>query len=228
MALAVPREATLVESRQPSTASEGQTMLGASESMTSMSWVQTLALPQSSVAVQTRSMLRSAGQVPGMTVSVKVTVTFVSHTSMAMAVPREATFVESRQPSTASAGQTMLGASESMTSMSWVQTARLPQSSVAVQTRSMVDSAGQVPGVTVSAKVTATLVSHTSMALAVPREATLVESRQPSTASEGQTMLGASESMTSMVWVQTLRGCRSRRWPSRPVRCCARPGRFRG
>ena len=91
-------------------------------------------------------MLRSAGQVPGVTVSAKLTATLVSHTSMALAVPREATLVESRQPSTASAGQTMLGASESMTSMSWVQVARLPQSSVAVQTRSMVDSAGQVPG----------------------------------------------------------------------------------
>ena len=121
-------------------------------------------------------MLRSAGQVPGVTVSAKLTATLVPHTSMALAVPREATLVESRQPSTASDGQTMLGASLSRTS-SWVQGA------VAAVVGGRPDpldaaSAGQVPGVTVSAKLTATLVSHTSMALAVPREATSPSSRQ--------------------------------------------------
>ena len=67
----------------------------------------------------------------------------------------------------------------------------LPQLSVAIQVRSIVDSSAHAPGVTESEKPTDTVGSHTSELPAVPVSAGAVDSSHSIVISAGQTISGA-------------------------------------
>ena len=62
----------------------------------------------------------------------------------------------------------MVGATLSSTTMLCVQVLELPQSSVAIQTRMMVNSCGQAPAIPVSENVSVTVPSQLSVAVAIP------------------------------------------------------------
>ena len=92
-----------------------------------------LVLPQSSVAVQVRVTLYSCGHKPSIVISEKLISTTASHSSMAVAVPKEGIAPHSIGLTTI--GQVMTGTVLSCTNMVAEQVDELPQSSVAIQVR---------------------------------------------------------------------------------------------
>src|SRR5688572_814928 len=120
-------------------------------------------LPQSSVAVQVRVNWKLPGQLPGVVTSLKLMATEGSQASVAVAAAKVG--VAGQLIGDITVGQVMAGGVISCTLMARLQVDVLPQSSVAVQVRVTVYSAGQSPGVVTSAKVTATAVSHASVAV---------------------------------------------------------------
>ena len=124
-------------------------------------------------------------------------VTLGSHTSLAVAVPKDG--VAGQFTGVTTVGQVMLGAALSITWMVRLQVAVFPQSSVAVQLRVMLYEPGQPLGVVASENVMATLASHASLADAVPKDGVVVQFTGVVT--DGQVILGA---VLSRTWIERL------------------------
>mmetsp|Transcript_42795 Transcript_42795/g.71158 ORF Transcript_42795/g.71158 Transcript_42795/m.71158 type:complete len:404 (+) Transcript_42795:230-1441(+) len=175
---------------------------------TVMVWTSETELPQSSTAVQVRSKVLSAGQVPtwGRVVSPeseKVISMALSQLSVAEARPVLARSVaSSAQEMVMSLGMTRTGLSRSLTKMRWVAETSLPQASAAVQTREMVE--GQVPSRTVSTGArTVTTTPQGEVAVAKPPVlAGAVESSQSMVVSSGMVMMGSWLRSISMIWLR--------------------------
>src|SRR5688572_24752507 len=97
-------------------------------------------------------------------------------------------------------GQVISGGVVSCTLMERLQVEVLPQSSVAVQVRVRVYSASQLPGVVASLKVTSTLASQASLAVAAPKVGVAGQSMGEFTM--GQVMTGGVLSTTLMARLQ--------------------------
>ena len=177
----------------------GQVIAGGVISCTLMARLQVDVLPQSSVAVQVRVTVYSAGQSPGVVTSANVTATAVSHASVAVAAAKVGTAGQLIGDTTV--GQVMAGGVISCTLMARLQVAVLPQSSVAVQVRVTVYSAGQLPGVVTSLKLMATEGSHASVAVAAPKEGVAGQLMGVGD-TVGQVMLGGVISCTLMARLQ--------------------------
>src|ERR1051325_2323579 len=142
-------------------------MTGGVVSMNVMVWLQEALLVQSSVAVQVRRKMRTAGQVAGSSLSTKVMVTLVSQVSLAVGLPKTGT-----EPVThsfvRSGSHAMTGGVVSMNVMVCTQLALLPQPSVAVQVRRMVALPVQLVPSKASLKTRLVMPLHVSVALATP------------------------------------------------------------
>ena len=135
---------------------------------------------------------------PGVVTSLNVIATEASQASLAVAAPKVGTAGQSIGEVTA--GQVMAGGVMSRTLMARLQVDVLPQSSVAVQVRVTVYSAGQSPGVVTSEKLIATDGSQASLAVAAPKVGAVGQSIGDTTV--GQVMLGGMISRTWIVWLQ--------------------------
>src|SRR5438045_2188806 len=91
-------------------------------------------------------------------------------------------------------GHVTIGGMMSRTAMVRVQVVVLPQSSVAVQVRVKLNVPGQLPGVVTSLKVTTTLGSQASVAVAAPNVTTAGQSIGEVT--NGQVSTGGTTSLT--------------------------------
>ena len=111
----------------------GQVMAGGVISCTLMVGLQVDVLPQSSVAVQVRVTVYSAGQLPGVVTSEKLMDTEGSQASLAVAAPKVGAAGQLIGDTTV--GQVMAGGVMSWITMVRLQVDVLPQSSVAVQVR---------------------------------------------------------------------------------------------
>jgi predicted membrane-bound dolichyl-phosphate-mannose-protein mannosyltransferase len=121
---------------------------------------------QSSVAVHVRRKTRTAGQAAGRPESTKVNVTLVSQVSVAVALSNAG--VEPVTHSLVRFGwQVRTGGVVSMNVIVWEHVAVFVQSSVAVHVRRKMRTAGQIAGSVVSTNVSATFVSHVSVAVAL-------------------------------------------------------------
>jgi hypothetical protein len=196
VALAEPVVAGNVLAEQEIVMFDGQAMDGATLSSTTITWRQVLVLPQSSVAVHVRLIVRSCGQLPAMVTSEKVGTTDGSQPSMAVALPVFEGSVLAVQRMVILAGQVITGAVISDTVITWMQFVPLPQSSWAVQVRVMMYSCAQLPPVVTSAKVGVTLGSHASVAVALPVFAGNVLSSQSIVILAGQVTDGGRLSCT--------------------------------
>ena len=98
-----------------------------------MARLQVDVLPQSSVAVQVRVTVYSAGQLPGVVTSLKLMATEGSQASVAVAAAKVG--VAGQLIGDTTTGQVMAGGVISCTLMERLQVDVLPQSSVAVQVR---------------------------------------------------------------------------------------------
>ena len=111
----------------------GHVMAGGVISCTLIERLQVDVLPQSSVAVQVRVTVYSAGQSPGVVASENVTATEASQASLAVAAPKVGVAGQSIGEDTV--GHVIAGGVISCTLMARLQVDVLPQSSVAVQVR---------------------------------------------------------------------------------------------
>jgi hypothetical protein len=197
--LAVPVVAGAVDAPHCTVTSAGALTVGAAESATVTVWLQSLLLPQSSVAVQVRVMTDAPAQVPTVTLSDDVTPGALLQLSVAVAVPVFAAAVEASHSTVTFAGHVMTGTAVSTMVMAWAQLPALPQASVAVQVRVMTDAPAQVPEATLSDDVTPGALSQSSVAVAVPVYAAAVEASHSTVTFAGHVMTGAPLSMTIMV-----------------------------
>ena len=159
-------------------------------------------LPQTSVAVQVRVMADSLAQEPAATLSLAATIGAGSQLSVAAAVPVPAAAVAASHSTVTFAGQVMSGAVVSIMVMVWVQLLLLPQLSVAVQVRVMLDAPAQLPAAMLSDKAMTGVLVQLSVALAVPVSAAAVEASHSTVTLAGQEMSGAMLSVTVIVWTQ--------------------------
>ena len=166
-------------------------------SCTLMELLQVVELPQSSVAVQVRVTVYSAGQLPGVVTSLNEMVTEASHASLAVADPKVGEAGQLIGDTTM--GQVMAGGVMSWTVMVRLQTAVLPQSSVASQVRVTLYVLPQ-PAVVTSLKTMDTLASQASVAVAGPKEGAAGQLMGDTTV--GQLITGAVMSCTTMVRLQ--------------------------
>src|SRR6187455_3067250 len=174
----------------------GQVMTGGVVSCTNIDALQVDEFPQSSVAVQVLVTVSSAGHVPGVVTSLKVTVTVASQASVAVAKLKVGVNGQS-MVSFGITGQEITGAVVSCTKIDALQVDEFPQSSVAVQVLVTVISAGHVPGVVTSAKVMLTDVSQASVAVAKPKVGVNGQS-MVSFGITGQVIIGGVVSCTKM------------------------------
>jgi len=174
----------------------GQVMAGAKLSSTNMVWLHVLVLPQSSVALQVRVIVRSCGQVPATVASVKVISGTASQLSVAVAVPVLAGNVLAVHWIVILAGQVITGPTLSSTNMVCAQLLEFPQSSVATHVRVMVRSCGQAPPVVISLNVIVGVGSQLSVAPAVPVLAGKVLAVQAMVILSGQSITGGVPSWT--------------------------------
>lgn len=123
----------------------GQVMPGAALSSSDITCRQVAELPQSSVAIHVRLMVNSCAHAPATVTSLEVIVGVASQLSEAVAVPVFAGKVLAVQRTVTFAGQVIVGATLSSTTIVCVQKLELPQSSEAVQVRVMVNSCGHPP-----------------------------------------------------------------------------------
>ena len=174
-------------------------MAGAKLSSTTIVWIQLLVLPQSSVANQVRVIVSSCGHCPPTVTSVDVTVGAVSQLSDAVAVPVLAGNELAEHSIVTFAGQVITGATLSSTTIVCVQVLVLPQSSVAVQVRVIVNSCGHAPPTVTSLDVTVGDASQLSVAVAVPVFAGNVLAVHSIVIFAGQVMVGPKLSSITMV-----------------------------
>ena len=174
-------------------------IVGTVESTTVMAWVQVLLLPQASVAVQTREIAAPDAQSPAFEIFVKVTDGSGSQLSVAVAVPVSVGSVTPSHSTVASAGQVISGGVVSTTVTVWVQLDALPHSSVAVQTREITSSWGQVPAAELSLSETDGSPSQLSVAVATPVAEEVLSPSHSTVASAGQVISGGVESTTVTV-----------------------------
>jgi hypothetical protein len=102
-------------------------------------------------------------QVPGVVISEKVMTTVRSHASVAVGGVN--TGVAGQLRGVVCATQVIVGGVISCTTIVRLQVAVLPQSSVAVHVRVVLEVPGQEPGVVASEKVITTVRSHASVAV---------------------------------------------------------------
>ena len=124
--------------------------------------------------------------------------TLGSQASVAVAVPNTGAF--GQKAGSTKGGQVRMGGLMSTTEMVRLQVIVLPQSSVAVHVRVTLKVPGQLPGVVTVVKVTTTLASQASVAVAVPNEATAGQLMGEVT--DGQVMTGGVTSRTETVRLQ--------------------------
>jgi hypothetical protein len=165
------------------------TKLGAVVSTTVINWVAATLLPQSSLADQTREMMD--GHAP-FVVAMKLTGTDTSHASVAVTVAGE--LIELQSFVAFAGTPTRLGAAVSTTVTNCVAATLFPQSSLADQTREIID--GHAPFV-VALKLTGTDASQASVAVTVAGE--LIELQSFVASSGTPTRVGA---VTSRVQVE--------------------------
>jgi hypothetical protein len=178
-------------------------MTGAMLSVTVIVWTQLPTLPQSSVLDQVREITVSTGQLPEATLSLGDTAEAPSQLSVAVAVPDW--LIDAPQLTVTFAGQVTTGAVVSTIVIVCRQSLpMLPQASVAVQVRVMVDSLAQEPGATLSLAETAGAGSQLSVAVAVPVPEAAVEALHSTVTFAGHVMTGAVESTRVIVWLQLL------------------------
>src|SRR5690349_21635853 len=175
-----------------------QVIVGAVSSTTEMVRLQVEELPQSSVAVQVRVTMYSGGQVPGVFESLKVMATLASQASVAVGGVN--TGVAGQLTGVTWVTQVIVGAVSSTTEMVRLQVEELPQSSLAVQVRVTMYSAGQVPGVFESLNVMETLASQASVAVGGVN--TGVAGQLTGVTWVTQVMVGAVSSTTEMARLQ--------------------------
>ena len=177
-------------------------MTGAVVSVTVIVWVQVPALLQLSVAVHVRVMTDASAQVPAATLSLAETAGAPSQLSVAAALPVLTGAVEASHATVTLAGQVMTGAVASTTVIVWPQLLLLPQSSVAVQVRVMMDASAQLPDAMLSDEVITGVPVQLSVAVPVPVPAAAVEASHSTVTLAGQEMTGAMLSVTVIVWTQ--------------------------
>jgi hypothetical protein len=161
-------------------------------------------LPQASMALHVRVMIRVVGHGPPVTLSVNVTTGLASHASVAVAVPVVLGTAEPLQLVSKSAGQVITGGVVSRNVMVCVHVRMFPAQSVAFQVRLIRRTFGQLRVVRLSVKVIAGEGSQLSVALGVPVAAGVV-SPHSTVRSGGQVMVGrvlSGEVVTVMVCVQ--------------------------
>jgi hypothetical protein len=130
-----------------------------------------------------------------MVTSSKVTVTIASQASVAVASPN--TGVAGHSTVAGGFGHVIVGGVLSVTLIDLLQVDVFPQSSSAVHVLVMVNSAAQGPDVVTSAKVTLTLLSQRSVAVAVPNGGAVAGHSTLETGS-GHVMTGSVVSITVM------------------------------
>jgi len=170
---------------------------GAVLSSTDIVRLQVDELLQSSVAVQVLVTLYSAAQLPADVTSDEVIDTLASHASVAVALPKLGDAGHSIGDVTA--GHVIVGGVMSCTTIVRLQVDELLQSSVAVQVRVTLYVLPQ-PGVVTSDEVIATLASHASVALALPKFGALGQSIGDVTV--GHVIVGGVMSTTAIVRLQ--------------------------
>ena len=184
--------------------SAGHEMTGAMLSVTVIVWTQLPMLPQSSVLDQVREITVSTGQLPEATLSLGDTAEAPWQLSVAVAVSDG--LVDAPQLTVMSAGQVTTGPVVSIIVIVCRQSLpTLPQSSVAVQVRVMVDALAQEPVPTLSLAETTGAGSQLSVAVALPVPETAVEASHSTVTFAGHVMTGAVESSSTVtVWLQLL------------------------
>src|SRR5207247_2096488 len=158
---------------------------------------QLLELPQASVAVKVRRIVKLPVQLPGMITSLCVTVGDGSQASVTVGVPVALGSVESVQDTVVFAGQVIAGGVVSTTVIVCWQVLLLPHASVAVKVRVIVSVLPQ-PGTLVSLNVTV-VAPQVSEAVAVPVAAGLVSPVHSTVAFAGQVIVGGVVSTTVIV-----------------------------
>jgi hypothetical protein len=202
LAAAVPSAVVVVAASHSTVTLAGEVVnVGAVLSRTVMVCVYVVALPLSSVAVQTLVITESLPS-PSTVVSAEVIVTLVSQLSLAAAVPSAVVVVAASHSTVTLAGDVVnVGAVLSSNVMVWVYVLALPLSSVAVQTL-VITELFPVPATVVSAEVIVTLVSQLSLAAAVPNAAVVVVASHSTVTLAGDVVnVGAVLSSNVMVWV---------------------------
>jgi hypothetical protein len=126
----------------------GQFITGPTLSVTLMTWLQVLKLPQSSCDFQVRVIVYFCGQVPATVASVNVMVGVASQLSLEVGEPVLAGNVLAVHRIVTFAGQLMTGAMRSATVMIWLQFVVLPHSSVALHVLVIVLFWGQAGEIT--------------------------------------------------------------------------------
>ena len=139
-------------------------IVGAVLSRTTIVALQVAALPQSSVAVHVLVTLYVPAQVPSVVASDMVIVTVASHASVAVGAVNTGT--DGQLIGLDCIAHVIVGAVMSRTTMVPEHVAVLPQSSVAVQVRVAVYVPAHEPAVFAVVKVTNTVPSHASVAVA--------------------------------------------------------------
>jgi hypothetical protein len=129
---------------------------------------QVLEFPQSSIAVNVLVIVFSCGQMPPTVTSENPMVGVASQLSVAVALPVTAVAVLELHCTVIFGGQVITGGALSSTKIVCAQLLELPQSSVALHVRVMVNSCGQSPPTLTSVKVGITLASQLSVAVADP------------------------------------------------------------
>jgi hypothetical protein len=179
----------------------GQEITGATLSSVRMICTQVDEFPQSSVARHVLVMITSWGHAPPEVASVNSIAGRLSQLSVAVAVPVFAGNVLAVQAMVTLAGQLIAGGTLSSTTIVCTQELLFPQSSVAVQVRVMVLSCGQVPAIVASEKLTKGDPSQLSVAVAVPVFAGRVFAVQAMVTLAGHTIVGATLSSTTIIWI---------------------------
>src|SRR5262245_7020161 len=131
--LAVAGPNTGAFGQKAGTTNGGQVTTGGVISRTIIVTLQDDVLPQSSVAVQVRVVLKVPGQLPGVVTVGNVIATLASQASVAVAAPNDG--VAGQLIGDVTNGQVMFGGTLSETVMVLLQKDVLPQSSVATQVR---------------------------------------------------------------------------------------------
>ena len=205
VAVPVPVPAAAVEASHSTVTLAGQEMTGAMLSVTVIVWTQVPTLPQPSVLDQVREITDSMGQLPEATLSLRDTAEAPWQLSVAVAVPVPDGLVDAPQLIVIFAGQVTTGAVVSTIVIVCRQSLpMLPQASVAVQVRVMVDSLAQEPEATLSLAETTGAGSQLSVAAAVPVPAAAVDASHSTVTFAGHVMTGAVESTMVIVWLQLL------------------------
>jgi len=168
-------------------------------SMTVSVWLVLLVLPHASVNVQVRVMISGSDAQPAPELE-STPVTVMSESQLSVAVRSPASGTSPAHSKLASAGATGgTGGVVSLTVMICAELDTLPQASVAVHVRVMVDSCGQLPDAVLSLWVTTGAGSQLSSAVATPVADGSVSPPHSTVVFGGNDRTGPTESSTVMI-----------------------------